>query len=81
MVTAADLALMDAIGWNVNVDVLANGGYKFSTKDVAQAWVAAGGAVPDPVPEPGSWAMLILGFGAIGSAMRYRTHRREVRFS
>jgi len=81
VVTASDLALMDAIGWNVNVDVLANGGYKFSTKDVAQAWVAAGGAVPDPVPEPGSWTMLLLGFGAIGSAMRYRTHRREVRFS
>ncbi|SFJ79538.1 PEP-CTERM protein-sorting domain-containing protein [Sphingomonas sp. NFR04] len=77
VVTAADLALMDAIGWNVNVDVLANGGYKFSTKDVAQAWIAAGGSVP----EPESWTMLILGFGAIGGAMRYRNRSRQVRFA
>ncbi|MET3712197.1 hypothetical protein ABIC65_002909 [Sphingomonas trueperi] len=76
-ITSADLALMDAIGWNVNVDVVANGGYKFTTKDVAQAWIAAGGAVP----EPESWTMLILGFGAIGGAMRYRNRSRQVRFA
>ncbi|RSV41984.1 PEP-CTERM sorting domain-containing protein [Sphingomonas sp. ABOLE] len=76
-VTAADLALMDAIGWNLNVDVLANGGYNFTTKDVAQAWIAAGGAVP----EPESWTMLILGFGAIGGMMRYRNRSRQVRFA
>ncbi|NJB95941.1 PEP-CTERM sorting domain-containing protein [Sphingomonas sp. ABOLD] len=76
-VTAADLALMDAIGWNLNVDVLANGGYNFTTKEVAQAWIAAGGAVP----EPESWTMLILGFGAIGGMMRYRNRSRQVRFA
>lgn len=27
------------------------------------------------VPEPGTWALLILGFGALGSAMRRRTSR------
>ena len=29
------------------------------------------GGVP-PVPEPGTWAMMLLGFGAIGFAMRRR---------
>ena len=29
----------------------------------------------NPVPEPGTWALLILGFGAIGAAMRRRTQQ------
>jgi hypothetical protein len=29
-------------------------------------------AVVHPLPEPGTWAMMLLGFGAIGSAMRRR---------
>jgi hypothetical protein len=32
---------------------------------------------PDAVPEPGSWALLLVGFGAVGSAMR----RHKVRVS
>jgi hypothetical protein len=32
---------------------------------------------PDPVPEPGTWAMLIAGFGLVGAAMRRR--QRQVR--
>ncbi len=32
------------------------------------------------VPEPGSWAMLILGFAITGSAMRYRRRRMAVSF-
>lgn len=76
-VTAADLALFDAIGWNTNVDVLANGGYKATTADVFRAWVAGGNAVP----EPESWTMLILGFGAIGGAMRYRSRKTQLRYA
>jgi hypothetical protein len=37
-----------------------------------------GGEVPHPegaVPEPGTWAMMLLGFGAVGAAMRKRTAR------
>jgi hypothetical protein len=30
-------------------------------------------APPAPIPEPSSWAMLILGFGALGGALRRRT--------
>jgi len=30
------------------------------------------------VPEPGTWALMILGFGAVGSAARYRRRRTDV---
>lgn len=76
-VTSADLALLDAIGWNTNVDVLANGGYQATSADVFKAYAAAG----NPVPEPESWAMLILGVGMLGGAMRYRTRKLQVRFA
>jgi hypothetical protein len=33
------------------------------------------------VPEPASWAMLIIGFGAVGSAMRRRTNARGLSFA
>jgi PEP-CTERM motif len=29
-------------------------------------------SIPSPVPEPGNWAMLVAGFGLVGSAMRRR---------
>jgi len=35
-------------------------------------------AIVDPIPEPASWAMMILGFGAVGVGLRQR--RRTVRF-
>ncbi|UYY76077.1 NF038122 family metalloprotease [Sphingomonas sp. R1] len=73
-ITAADLALLDAIGWNVNVDVLANGSYKATTSKVYAAYFGA-------VPEPTSWMMLILGFGAVGGAMRYRSRKTQVRYA
>ncbi|WP_294333938.1 NF038122 family metalloprotease [uncultured Sphingomonas sp.] len=76
-VTAADLALLDAIGWNTKVDVLANSGYAATTADVFRAYAAAGNAVP----EPESWAMLIVGVGMLGGAMRYRTRKAQVRFA
>jgi hypothetical protein len=30
---------------------------------------------PPPVPEPSTWALLILGFGGVGAAMRKRKHQ------
>ncbi|MFT3975936.1 MAG: FxDxF family PEP-CTERM protein [Sphingomonas bacterium] len=33
------------------------------------------------VPEPATWAMMILGFGLIGGAMRYRRRETAVRFA
>jgi hypothetical protein len=32
--------------------------------------VLLGGLMLTPVPEPGTWAMILLGFGAVGAAMR-----------
>lgn len=34
--------------------------------------------VESPVPEPATWAMMIAGFGAVGSAMRRRSVRTSV---
>ena len=63
VVSALDLAAFDAMGWNLSVDALKNGGrYTHST---AQIYAAA-------VPEPASWALMIGGFGAIGAALRRR---------
>jgi hypothetical protein len=35
--------------------------------------VSVGWVDPDPAPEPGVWAMMILGFGLVGGAARRRT--------
>jgi hypothetical protein len=59
-VSALDLALLDAIGWNIKFDVLANSDYRKSTAELAG------------VPEPQAWAMMLTGFGAVGFAMRRR---------
>lgn len=61
-VEGLDLALLDAIGWNTNVNVARNPGYAFTT---AQMYLAA-------VPEPASWTLMIGGFGMVGAAMRRR---------
>jgi len=36
---------------------------------------------PPPIPEPGTWAMMIIGFGAVGHAMRARRKTQTVAFS
>jgi hypothetical protein len=45
------------------------------TSSIGGAYGAALDAVSvsDAVPEPATWALMILGFGAIGGAMRRRT--------
>ena len=66
VVTANDLAAMDAIGYNTNVNVLTNGGYTFTS---AQIFNLA------TVPEPATWMQLILGFGLIGGTVRSMRRR------
>lgn len=61
VVKALDLAAFDALGWNLNLDVLQNGGYRFTTAQMFGA-----------VPEPASWAMMLAGFGLVGFAARRR---------
>ncbi len=60
IITGLDLAAFDAIGWNLNFDVLANPDTTFSTQNIAA------------VPEPATWGMMIFGFGMVGSALRRR---------
>ncbi|TAJ71001.1 MAG: PEP-CTERM sorting domain-containing protein [Phenylobacterium sp.] len=65
-VTGLDLALFDAIGWNINFDVLAdNNAYDFTTAQMYDKFLAE-------VPEPGTWALMILGFGLTGQMVRRR---------
>lgn len=67
IVTSNDLAAFDAIGYNLNFDILGNRGFTF---DTAQVFGLAGAAA---IPEPATWAMLIAGFGMVGGAARRRT--------
>ncbi|TCP30410.1 PEPxxWA-CTERM sorting domain-containing protein [Sphingomonas sp. BK235] len=55
----------------------AAGSYKGSSSTPASLTVSAAVA-PGAVPEPATWAMMILGFGAIGYAMRRKTVLRFV---
>ena len=74
-VTSNDLAAFDAIGYNLDIDVLRNPGYTFNT---AQVFGLAGLAA---VPEPATWAMMLVGFGFAGAAARRRRTRVNVSFA
>lgn len=67
IVTAADLAVLDAIGWTLAWDVLKTPDYTFNTAQIRDAFFPSGA-----VPEPATWAMLIMGFGLVGFAARRR---------
>lgn len=62
-VTGLDLALFDAIGWNTNVDVLADPNYDFTTALMYRQFA-------NSVPEPTSLALMLAAFGIMGSVMR-----------
>ena len=72
-VKGADLAALDAMGWNLNVNVLANPNYSMSSGQIYSQLIGQ-------VPEPSIWAMLILGFGVIGGSLR-RRGRAQLRFA
>ncbi|MHA6720836.1 NF038122 family metalloprotease [Sphingomonas sp. RS6] len=67
VITAADLAAFDAIGWNINIDVLQNMGYTINTAQIFRDVTG--------VPEPMTWGTMLLGFGAAGAMMRRRRDR------
>lgn len=64
-VTGLDIAAMDAIGWNTNVEVV---GYSRTTAQIYQAFTAPSAVVP----EPGVWSLMLAGFGLLGAALRRR---------
>jgi hypothetical protein len=63
--TALDVAAFDALGWNLNIDALADPNLRITTAQMV------------PVPEPSIWAMMIVGFGAIGATLRRKRRDRS----
>lgn len=59
----------------LRVDLLQGGYAAFDNIRISAADVRAG------VPEPATWAMLILGFGAVGATLRRRTGRARLAFT
>lgn len=70
-VTGTDLAAFDVIGWNFRRDTATYGNYRYTTAAAYNSFIAG-------VPEPAVWMQLILGFGVIGGAVRYRRRRAVV---
>ncbi len=69
VISAVDLAAFDAIGWDLNFDVLANRDYTINTRDIYL----------DAVPEPMTWATMLFGFGMAGAMLRRRQRQQVVR--
>lgn len=67
IVTAQDLALFDAIGWNLNTNILAQPAYQKFTSQILQDYLNA-----TAVPEPASGALLLGGLGLTAAALRRR---------
>lgn len=74
IVTAQDLAIMDAMGWNLNLNILGNLDYQMKTSTVLQNYLTAS------VPEPSTWVSMIFGFGVIGGSLRRRNRNVRVTF-
>ena len=62
VITSLDLAGYDAMGWNISYDVMKHD-KMFSTRILPNLGMAN-------VPEPATWAQMILGFGVLGAAAR-----------
>ncbi len=62
-VTALDLAAFDAIGWNVNFDVLAHPEYELTTAQIFERFAT---------PEPATWSIAVLALFAAGLVTRRR---------
>jgi hypothetical protein len=69
-ITSLDLAAFDAIGWDLSYNVLDHINRTYTSGDALQGIGAT-------VPEPSTWANMLLGFGVLGGALR--TRRRLVR--
>ena len=70
-ISGQDLAAFDVIGWNMRGNLSSNGSYNYTTAAAYNSFIAG-------VPEPAVWMQLILGFGVIGGAVRYRRRRAVV---
>jgi PEP-CTERM motif len=71
IITSLDLAAFDAIGYSIAYDVIRNGNREFTTLN---PFFGA-------IPEPETWAMMIMGFGFVGGAMRRRSGSTKVTYA
>ena len=65
-------------GGTVAAPTFSSGNYTltdFNDRSISYNLSIASAAMP-AVPEPASWALMIVGFGAVGGAMRYRRNRK-----
>ena len=72
-ITALDLAAFDAIGYNLAVSAR-GANYLVNTAQIYNQFAVA-------VPEPPTWAMMVMGFALVGGAMRRRKVSTTVSFS
>lgn len=70
-VTQNDLAAFDAMGWNLNQNILNQPGYRASSADIY-----AMEGLAQAVPEPASYAMLLAGLGIAGGLARLRNSQQ-----
>lgn len=77
--TAANAALFGDLNFDANVDNT----YRFTLSDGTNTLTtfAQVGAGFGAVPEPSTWAMLILGFGLVGGTMRRSTTKTRIAFA
>ncbi|MCP6473655.1 PEPxxWA-CTERM sorting domain-containing protein, partial [Klebsiella pneumoniae] len=61
------LAIFDAMGWDLRLDILQYPGFAWNSAQILDAYFGNGG-----IPEPTTWAMMIGGFGLVGGALRRR---------
>ena len=71
-ITALDLAAFDAIGWNLDMDVLANANYNINTGDIYRAYL-----VNNELPLPASALLALAGLGIMGGVTRSRRRATE----
>lgn len=69
VISGTDLAAFDAIGWNINFNVLANKKYTIDTDAIFRNVTG--------VPEPMAWGTMLLGFGLVGGFMRRRRDQKS----
>jgi hypothetical protein len=73
IVTGQDLALFDTIGWDLNYDILQNPTYAFTTGQILESYL-----IGSLVPEPGTWALLMVGLGMVATSAGRRQRRTAV---
>lgn len=76
IVTGLDLALFDAIGWNLIASARDNLGYTRTTGEIYRDYFAT-----PSVPEPSTWVQMVLGFGLFGGLLRRARTRTRVSFA